>query len=693
MRTESPLAARPRWDEEAARGKDEMELLIYRSNLLGRDPAVVNWKGGNTSAKWEMRDHAGRPVRTLWVKGSGSDLRTATRKDFAGLRLDDVLLLLPRYAMSDEEMVDYLLQSMLRPDFARPSIETLLHAFLPFAHVDHTHPDAVIAFCTSEGGAALARDVFGDRVVWVPYQRPGFVLSKAVAEAVRENPRAQAVFLAKHGLVTWGDTARACYESTLRIIEEAEAAIARRAPRVVFGDLRLAPVAAAEREQVLLGLLPRIRGAVSTRRPAVLHVDASPDVLEFVCSEQLSTLALVGSACPDHLVHTKHYPCVVPADVAAGADGLAEAALGAISRYADEYARYVSAHRRPNDPEGDPFPRVILLPGLGMATAGPTKEAALRTADLYRRAIAVMRGASGLSTFTSLTDRDAYDVEYWPLELYKLTLAPRPRELSGRVAFITGGAGGIGRAVAERLAAEGAHVVVVDIDGPGAAEVADELTSRFGEGRGLGVVGDVTSEAAVREAFHRTILEYGGVDIVVNNAGLALARPVEETTVEDWDRIHNVLARGYFLVAREAFKVMKAQGRGGALVFITSKNALLAGKNAAAYNAAKAAEQHLMRSLAEEGGAVGIRVNAVAPDAVLRGSRIWSGGWRQQRARDYGIEEAQLEEFYRSRTTLKMNVYPEDVAEAVLFLASPRSAKTTGCTITVDGGVPGAYTR
>jgi rhamnulose-1-phosphate aldolase/alcohol dehydrogenase len=681
------------WSDNEARGKSAVDLLVYRSNLLGQDPTIVNWKGGNTSAKADERDHASRPVRVLWVKGSGSDLRTMQAKDCAGLRLDEILFLLQRDAMPDADMVQYLMQCRLRPDAPRPSIETLLHAFLPFAHIDHTHPDAVIAFCTAEGGEALTRQVFGDRVIWIPYQRPGFALSKAVAQAVQHHPDAKAVFLAKHGLVTWGEDARSCYAATQAVVEEAHQGIASRSPRVAFGGQRVTAVPATRREEILVPLLPQLRGAVSANRPAVLHIDADPEVLEFVCSEQLGSLAMVGAACPDHLVHTKYVPCVVPTDSGVESDRLIGSTVDAVTRYVEAYQKYVAAHRHSDDPEGDPFPRVVLLAGLGMVTTGPDKSAAVRTAELYHRAIAVMRGASALSTFTSLTPREAYAVEYWPLERYKLTLASPPRELAGRVAVVTGAAGGIGRAIAERLATEGAHVGVMDIDEAGAGEVARALESRVGEGRGLALAPDVTQEDQVREAFRKVVLAYGGVDIVVSNAGLALSRAVEETTLDDWDRLFAVLARGYFLVAREAFRVMKAQQRGGAIVFVTSKNALLAGKNSSAYNAAKAAEQHLMRSLAEEGGESGIRVNAVAPDAVLRGSKIWSGAWRQERAKGYGIEERELESYYRNRTTLKVNVYPEDVAEAVLFLASARSAKTTGSTITVDGGIAGAYTR
>jgi rhamnulose-1-phosphate aldolase/alcohol dehydrogenase len=681
------------WSDDEAHGKSALDLLVYRSNLLGQDPTIVNWKGGNTSAKADARDHAGRPVRVLWVKGSGSDLRTMQPKDFVGLRLDELLLLPQREAMPDADMVQYLMQCLLKPDAPRPSIETLLHAFLPFAHIDHTHPDAVIAFCTAEDGEVLTRQVFGDRVIWIPYQRPGFALSKAVAQAVQRRPGAEAVFLAKHGLVTWGEDARSCYAATQAVVADAHQAIASRSPRAAFGGQRLTAVPAPRRDEILVPLLPHLRGAVSAHRPAVLHIEADPEVLEFVCSEQLGSLAMVGAACPDHLVHTKYVPCVVPTNPGAEGDRLIGATVDAVTRYAEEYQRYVAAHRHPTDPAGDPFPRVVLLAGLGMVTTGPDKSAAMRTAELYRRAIAVMRGASALSTFTSLSPQEAYDVEYWPLERYKLTLAPPPRELAGRVAVVTGAAGGIGRAIAERLATEGAHVGVLDIDEAGAGDAARALGSRVGEGRSLALAPDVTREDQVREAFQKVVLAYGGVDIVVSNAGLALSRSIEETTLDDWERLFAVLARGYFLVAREAFRVMKAQQQGGTIIFVTSKNALLAGKNSAAYNAAKAAEQHLMRSLAEEGGESGIRVNAVAPDAVLRGSKIWSGAWRQERARDHGIDERELESYYRNRTTLKVNVSPEDVAEAVLFLASPRSAKTTGCTITVDGGIAGAYTR
>jgi rhamnulose-1-phosphate aldolase/alcohol dehydrogenase len=688
-----------RWDPAAASGLSLLDGLVYRSNLLGADRSIANIGGGNTSVKETVHDHAGRDVRVLWVKGSGTDLATITKAGFPGLRLDELLPLRERDEMDDAAMVEYLLRSAVRPDQPRPSIETLLHAFIPATHVDHSHPDAVIALTSTPDGRKLAEEAFGDDAVWLPYQRPGFDMSRRIALLLEEHPAARAVLLEKHGLVTWGDTGEASYEATIEFVSRAARAIGASAQgRFGLGGQKVAELGEGSAEALLAQSLPALRGALLADGDGlVLEVDRSPEAVAFASAVRTPDVSQIGAPCPDHLINTKHKPLVVDFDPeSGGAPELADAFVRGVGEFASWYREYYERNlddetrQFPIDPAG---PRVILVPGVGIVTTGSDATRARVSRDLYHRAIAVEDAADALGGFRSLSESEAFAIEYWPLERYKLAQAPPRGELNGRVAVITGGASGIGRATARVLGARGAHVVVADLNFDGAQEVADELTSALGVRRALAVHVDVTSEDAVTEMTHRAVLEYGGIDVLVASAGLATSAPITETTLEEWELNYAVLARGYFLAARESFKVLLEQGRGGSVVFVASKNALVAGSNAAAYSSAKAASLHLARCLAEEGGPHGIRVNTVNPDAVIQGSSIWSSDWKAERASNYGVEEDDLQTFYRGRTKLGVNVYPEDVAEAVAFFAGPRSLKSTGNILNVDGGVTAAYPR
>lgn len=682
------------WNDTEFSTLPDLDGLVYRSNLLGRDRSVINIYGGNTSAKIAQADFAGRMTRVLYVKASGSDVATMQARDFAALRLDDILPLISRASMSDEEMVAYLNQTAFEPGRPRQSIETLLHAFLPFPHVDHSHPDALISLACTPFGEATARKVFGARMAWVDYIRPGFTLSQQIARGVLDHPGVECVVMGKHGLVTWGDTARQCYDNTIRIIAEAEDYInAQRQGKAVFGGLKTSSLSRAEREALAAEVLPVARGLVSAQRSAILSWDDAPETLDFVSRERAPELSQLGAACPDHLVHVKRQPLFVDWAPEQGAAALRTKLNEGVADFVARYTAYFEQHKSPGDELRDPFPRVILVPGLGMINTGKDATEADVSRQLYHRAISVIGASEAVGGFESLSPAEAYGIEYWPLELYKLKLRPPDRDLAGKVALITGAASGIGLATAERFMAEGAHVVIADINIDGAQKAAANLCAKFGFRRALAVTCDVTREEQVAGAFAATTLAYGGIDIIVNNAGIAGGKLIEDTSLADWQRNIDILATGYFLVAREGFRLLKRQARGGALVFVCSKNSIGAGKGASAYSAAKAAELHLARCLAEEGGEFGIRVNSVLPDGVIQGSSIWNSEWREARARNYGVKPEEIEELYRKRNTLKVNVTPADIAEAILWLAGPRSAKTTGGVITVDGGNATAYVR
>jgi len=681
-----------RWDDAAVGSLDGLGLLVYASRLIGAETSLVVWGGGNTSIKLAERDYRGREVRVLRVKGSGSDLKSIEKKHFPGVRMDDVLALLERQDMGDQEMVDYLAHALQEPASPRPSIETLLHGFLPAQAVIHTHADAVVSLTNNDHAARVLREIYGAEVIALPYRRPGFLISREVAETFEDHPKAKALLLEKHGTICWGATVKEAYLSTVDLISRAEEAIAYRAKgRVRFGGVAVPAASPDERRKVALAVAPVLRGLVGRERRVVMGFDDAPDVLEFACAREADALSRIGPATPDHTIYTKRLPCFAAVDDPCDPAAVAAAIQAAVGRFVDDYTAYVKAGG--GTAPADPFPRVITVAGLGMFTTGKDRRTAGIVSDIYHHTISVLGAATSFGAYVSLSAQEAFDVEYWPLELYKLSLAPPEKELARRIVLVTGGASGIGRAAALRLAAEGAHVVVGDLDAAGARKVADEVVAAVGPARAIGLGMDVANEASVRTAFEEAVLAYGGLDIVVSNAGIAHSSPVDQMTLADWERSFAVNSTGHFLVAREGMRVLKAQGLGGAFVFVATKNVMSPGKDFAAYSAAKAAEAQLAKVLALEGGPHGIRSNIVNPDAVFRDSKLWSEDVRRERARAQGIAVEQLEDFYRKRNILAAPILPEDVAEAVLFLASERSAKTTGCTITVDGGVKDAFPR
>ncbi len=682
---------RSQWSDAEAASLSDLDLLVYASRLIGAETSLVVWGGGNTSIKGTELDHRGRATDVLRVKGSGSDLKSVQKTDFPGVRLDDIRALLDREDMGDEEMVAYLAHALQEVAGPRPSIETLLHGFLPARVVIHTHADAVVSLTNTDRARDVIAGVYGSAVIPLPYRRPGFRISKDVADAIGENHAARAVILEKHGTITWGATIRDAYEATIGLITRAEDAIAeRRRGRRVLGGSRVAVLPPDARRRMAVAVVPHLRRLVGR---SVLSFDDGDEVVEFVSSTAAPELSQVGPATPDHTIYTKRLPCYVDTDRADDPEPLAAAIASAVERFIGDYTRYFAAHAPAGLPLADPRPRVVLVPGLGLFAVGRDKRTAGIITDIYRHTIAVLGNASAFGRYVSLSARDAFDVEYWPLELYKLTLAPPDRELARRVALVTGGASGIGRAAASRLAREGAHVVVTDVDEAGARKVAEEITASQGTGRALGVPMDVTSERSVEEAFDAAVLAYGGLDILVSNAGIAHSAPVDRMELADWERSFAVNATGHFLVARAAMRLFKAQRLGGALVFVATKNVMSPGRDFAAYSAAKAAEAQLAKVLALEGGALGVRSNIVSPDAVFKDSKLWSAPVRRERAAAQGIEVDKIEDFYRKRNLLASSILPDDVAEAILFLASDRSLKTTGCTLTVDGGVKDAFPR
>lgn len=729
-----------RWIDREAAAQPELDGLLYASLLVGADQNLVLWGGGNTSAKVDETDFRGRAVRVLRVKGSGSDLRTIQLKDFPGVRPDDVLPLQERDAMADEAMVAYLAHTLMEPSSPRPSIETLLHAFLPARFVVHTHADAILALTNTPSGRRWVAAALGLRAIWVDYQRPGFALSKRVAQAFVAAPDATSIVLEKHGLITWGDTARAAYEATIETVTRAERFVAeRRAEQRRHGPRpEVQSLDAAARRRVYVAVAPLIRGLAGRTTPhgqvlppsqtlelgptgrVILRFDDEPDVLEFASDCAAAGLSQVGPATPDHLINTRRTALYVsvnageragPSDATGaagarngGARDVAGDVVAAIERalepawraWAEAYVEYVRDGSRKEGTvpaQIDPRPRVVVLPGVGMVTLGRDARAARVAADIYHHAVATVRGAEAVERYVSLEAQDCYDVEYWPLEVYKLTLAPPEAELSRKIALVTGAASGIGRAIAARLCRDGAHVAISDVNEAGAQELAQELNAACGAGRAIAVKTNVADEVDVTATCDATVAAFGGLDVLVSNAGIAPFSAIDRTSLADWQRSLDVNATGHFLVTRSAIVLFKRQGLGGNVIYVTTKNTMAPGKEFGAYSAAKSAQAQLARVAAMEAGEFGIRVNMINPDAVFRGSTLWSPELRRARAEAHGIGEEGLEDYYRQRNLLGVAIYPEDVAEAAWWLASERSRKSSGGVITVDGGVAAAFPR
>ncbi|MGO4291328.1 bifunctional aldolase/short-chain dehydrogenase [Chitinophaga sp. RAB17] len=692
------------WDETTAAGMagDEVALLIYRSNLLGADLRLTNYGGGNTSCKAMAKDPlTGEQVEVMWVKGSGGDLGTLKKSGLAALYVDRLRSLQHIYKgiAHEDEMVELFNHCIYDLSSKAPSIDTPLHGFLPFKHIDHLHPDAAIAIAAAKDGKKITQELFNGTIGWVPWQKPGFDLGLQLKQCLDENPGIRGIMLGSHGLFTWGDTAYESYINTLEVIERCAEYLEENTGRnkPVFGGAKIASLSDEARKAQAAALAPILRGYCSSQQKMVGHFTDDARVLEFINSNDLDRLAPLGTSCPDHFLRTKISPLVlnIAADESlADVDVVKAGLLPLFEAYREMYAGYYNTCKHPNSPAmRDPNPVVILYPGVGMFTFAKDKQTARVAAEFYINAINVMKGAEAISEYTSLPRQEAFNIEYWLLEEAKLQRMPKPQALTGRIALVTGSAGGIGKAIAKKFAEEGAVVVINDNDAQRLASATAEFNKLYGKDVFAADLLDVTDAASIHQTYNTAVLAFGGVDIIVNCAGLSISKPLEDHTEKDWDLLYDVLVKGQFLVTQAGVEIMRKQATGGDVLNIVSKNALVSGPNNAAYGSAKAAQLHLSRLNAAELGKDRIRVNVVNPDAVISDSKIWAGAWAEGRAKAYGVKVEELPAFYAKRTLLNEIIVPEDIANACYAFVSGLLNKATGNVLNVDGGVAMAFVR
>jgi len=702
------------WDENVAASMkdDEVALLIYRSNLLGADLRLTNYGGGNTSCKTTMKDPlTGKDVEVMWVKGSGGDLGTLKKSGLAALYMDRLLNLKKVYRgiEHEDEMVELFNHCIYDLNSKAPSIDTPLHAFLPFRHIDHLHPDAAIAIAAAKDGEKITRELFNGTIGWVDWQRPGFDLGLKLKQCLDENPRIRGIMLGSHGLFTWGDTAYESYINTLEVIETCATFLEEnyRKNQPVFGGQKIKSLPKENRLERATALMPVLRGFCSNNdvsknpspgvRGALGHFSDDERVLEFINSNDLSKLAPMGTSCPDHFLRTKISPLVLDLAVDDDVKDFAltkEKLAPQFEGYRNMYADYYNGCKHPNSPAmRDANPVVLLYPGVGMFTFAKDKQTARVAAEFYINAINVMKGAEAISEYTSLPKQEAFNIEYWLLEEAKLQRMPRAKPLSGRIALITGSAGGIGKAIAKKFAEEGACIMINDINEERMKGAVEEFQKQFGKDVVASATLDVTKEGTIEKTFESVVLAFGGVDIIVNNAGISISKSINDHSTEDWDKLYDILVKGQFLVSKKGVEIMRKQSIGGDIINIVSKNSVVAGPNNTGYGSAKAAQAHFSRLLAAELGPDRIRVNTVNPDAVIADSNIWAGGWAEGRAKAYGITVDELPAYYAKRTLLNETILPVDIANVCFAFVSGLLDKSTGNTLNVDGGVAAAFLR